>query len=211
MTQITPPTIRQDLQLIANMVQPGSRVLDIGCGDGALLAHLAETRNVDARGLELGQSNVNQCVGRGLSVVQGDADTDLADYPTAAFDHVILSQTLQAVHRPAHVLDEMLRIGRSAIVSFPNFGHWRVRWQLLSAGRMPVTGTLARPWYDTPNIHLCTIKDFAALAQDRHIKIEEAVTLNAASRPRALSGLSPLALRHANLFAAEAIFKLRRS
>lgn len=204
-------TIRQDLQLIAKMVQRGSRVLDIGCGDGALLSHLAETRGVDARGLELTQSNVNQCVARGLSVVQGDADTDLADYPTAAFDHVILSQTLQAVHRPAHVVNEMLRIGRSAIVSFPNFGHWRVRWQLFSEGRMPVTGTLSRPWYDTPNIHLCTIKDFEALTQEQHVKIEEAVTLNGRGKARALSGLNGLALHHANLFATEAIFNLRKN
>lgn len=204
-------TIRQDLALIANMVQPGSRVLDIGCGDGELLSHLAETRGVDARGLELGQSNVNQCVGRGLSVVQGDADTDLADYPTAAFDHVILSQTLQAVHRPAHVVNEMLRIGRSAIVSFPNFGHWRVRWQLMSEGRMPVTGTLSRPWYDTPNIHLCTIKDFAALTREQHVKIDGAVTLNGGGTAKVGNGLSGLALRRANLFATEAIFNLRKS
>ncbi len=204
-------TLRQDLKLIANMVQPGSRVLDIGCGDGELLSLLAETRGVDARGLELGQSNVNQCVGRGLSVVQGDADTDLADYPTAAFDHVILSQTLQAVHRPAHVVNEMLRIGRSAIVSFPNFGYWRVRWQLLSEGRMPVTGTLSRPWYDTPNIHLCTIKDFEALTRAQHVKIEEAVTLNSRGHARMLEGLNGLTLRRANLFATEAIFNLRKS
>ena len=201
-------TVRQDHKLIAEMVPQGARALDIGSGDGELLAHLAEARGVDARGLELSQRGVNECVARGLSVVQGDADTDLEAYPTAGFDAVILSQTLQAVHRPAHVLKEMLRIGRSAIVSFPNFAHWDVRLQLLVKGKMPVTGTLSKPWYDTPNIHLCTIKDFAALCDQEHFMIDEAVTLS--PKPRQHRRLEGLGLNWANLTAREAIFKLSK-
>lgn len=203
--------IRQDLQLLAAMVEPKSRVLDIGCGDGDLLSHLVNARHVDGRGMELSQRGVNASVARGLSVVQGDADTDLDDYPTAGFDYVILSQTLQAVHRPAHVLDEMLRIGRSAIVSFPNFGHWRVRQQLLLGGRMPVTGTLSNAWYETANIHLCTIRDFAIMCAEKDIRIEQAVTLSGSGAVRRAAALSGLGLRTANLFAAEAIFKLRKA
>ncbi len=137
---MTQPNIapgRFDLSVVADMVEPGSRVLDVGCGDGLLLQLLAGRKNVDGRGVELSQRGVNDCVAKGLSVIQGDADTDLADYPEDSFDYVILSQTLQATQRPRVVLDHMLRIGRSAIVSFPNFGHWRVRTELLLTGRMP--------------------------------------------------------------------------
>src|SRR5215467_6297972 len=158
--------LRRDLRLIAEMIEPGSRVLDIGCGDGALLASLARQKGVDGRGMELSQSGVNACVRHGLSVIQGDADHDLEDYPSDAFDYVVLSQTLQATHQPKRVLEHLVRIGRRAIVSFPNFGHWRIRWGVLTEGRMPVTPALAHPWYETPNIHLCTILDFVALCDE---------------------------------------------
>ncbi len=170
---------RVDLLLLADMVEPDSRVLDVGCGDGALLRILAETRNVDARGVEISQSNVNQCVARGLSVVQGDADTDLINYPDNAFDYAILSQTIQATHRPRDVLEQLLRIGQRAIVSFPNFGHWRIRSQIMFGGRMPVTQNLSYAWYDTPNIHFCTIKDFAVMCEELDAKVETSVALNA--------------------------------
>ena len=147
---------RIDLQLIANRVEPGTKVLDIGCGDGVLLDLLVTDRQVDARGLELSQKGVNACVARGLSVVQGNADTDLSYYPDNGFDTVILSQTLQATQKPLEVLSEMARIGERLIVSIPNFGHWRVRLDLLLKGRMPITGSLAASWYETANIHLCT-------------------------------------------------------
>ena len=153
-------TSRVDLLLIAEMVSPGARVLDIGCGDGTLLRLLAEKRGVDGRGIELSQAGVNSCVAQGLSVIQGDADTDLVHYPDLAFDFAILSQTLQATYSPRHVLEQLLRIGKRAVVSFPNFGHWRVRAQLLFGGQMPQTDNLPDRWYDTPNIHLCTINDF---------------------------------------------------
>jgi methionine biosynthesis protein MetW len=173
---------RVDLLLLADMVEPNSRVLDVGCGDGALLRILAETRNVDARGVEISQSNVNQCVARGLSVVQGDADTDLINYPDNAFDYTILSQTIQATRRPRDVLQQLLRIGERVIVSFPNFGHWRIRSQIMFRGRMPVTQNLSYAWYDTPNIHFCTIKDFAVMCEELDAKVETSVALNAQGR-----------------------------
>src|SRR5271167_3394401 len=151
---------RVDLLLVADMVERGSKVLDVGCGDGELLRILAERRDVDGRGIELSREGVNECVAKGLAVIQGDADTDLADYPDDAFDYVILSQTLQATRQPRVVLEHLLRIGRRAIVSVPNFGHWRIRAQVALLGRMPITKSLSHSWYDTPNIHFCTIKDF---------------------------------------------------
>ncbi len=202
--------IRTDLLLVADMVANDSRVLDVGCGDGALLDLLINQKNVDGRGIELSQTGVNACVAQGLSVVQGDADTDLKHYPSEAFDYVILSQTLQATHKPHDVLQEMLRIGRHGIVSFPNFGYWRVRWALLATGRMPVTNGLPSRWYDTPNIHLCTIRDFLALATDLGITIERgiAVSHNGDASPLSMSNGRPSAF--ANLLGEQAIFLLKR-
>ena len=203
-TVVQPQTqngLRPDLRLIAEMVEPNSRVLDIGCSDGGLLVHLWHTRNVDARGLEISRDGVRACVSRGLSVVQGDADTDLADYPTNAFDTVILSQTLQATQRPRDVLTHMVRIGRQAIVSFPNFGHWRVRFALLSGGRMPVTPALPLQWWETPNIHLCTVRDFRHLCEHMGVRIVRTVFLSRAGGPLKLSrGRWP------NLMAEQALF-----
>src|SRR6266480_7161993 len=144
---------RVDFLLVADMVDRGARVLDVGCGDGELLRILAENRGVDGRGIELSREGVNDSVAKGLAVIQGDADTDLVDYPDDAFDYVILSQTLQATRRPRQVLEHMLRIGRRAVVSFPNFGHWNIRLQLLFGGQMPQTENLPYTWYETPNIH----------------------------------------------------------
>jgi methionine biosynthesis protein MetW len=167
-------TLRTDLAVIAGHVAQGSRVLDIGCGDGALMAALRDTRGGDARGLEIDAGNVASAVARGLSVIQGDADIDLAGYPDASFDYAILSQTLQTTMRPDKVLEELLRIGRRAFVSFPNFAHWRVRLSLLRGGRMPVTRLLPIPWYETPNIHHLTVSDFRSFVEERGIKVEEA-------------------------------------
>ena len=196
--------LRQDLRLIAEMIEPRSRVLDIGCGDGALLAYLARQKSVDGRGIELSQSGVNACVGHGLSVIQGDADRDLEAYPAGAFDVVVLSQTLQATHRPRRVVEELVRIGRRAIVSFPNFGFWRIRLRLLLTGRMPVSHCLAYPWYETPNIHLCTIRDFVALCDAIGTTIERSVTLDRHGRPFALDPRGGLA----NMLAEQGVFML---
>ena len=197
---------RADHSLIAQMVEPNSRVLDVGCGDGALLRLLASSRGVDARGIELSQAGVNDCVSKGLSVIQGDADTDLKDYPTDSFDYFIMSQTLQATQRPKLVLENMLRIGRHAIVSFPNFGHWRIRMQLLLRGRMPITAGLSTPWYETPNIHFCTIRDFVELTESMGAQIERAVAINQLGAPLRLS--APWWLW--NMFGEQAIFLLSR-
>lgn len=178
----TVPASRVDLAVVGALVPPGARVLDVGCGDGNLLEWLEATKRIDGRGIELSQKGVNACVARGLSVIQGDADTDLATYPDGGFDLVILSQTLQATNRPRHVLEELLRIGRRAIVSIPNFGHWRIRSQFLAFGRMPVTEDLPYSWYDTPNIHFCTIRDFVELTRDVDAEIVEAYALDAGGR-----------------------------
>ena len=164
--------LRPDLAIIAQNVAPSSRALDVGCGDGALMAELRDTRQVDARGLELDPHNVALCVGKGLSVMQGDADADLADYPDASFDYAILSQTLQTTKRPDQVLDELLRVGRKAFVSFPNFAHWKVRANLLWNGRMPVTRLLPIAWYETPNIHHVTVRDFRELVAQKGYRVE---------------------------------------
>ena len=164
-------TLRPDLALIAAHVAPGARVLDVGCGDGVLMAELA-AKGCDARGLELDAANVALCVARGLSVVQGDADADLGFYPDDSFDVAILSQTLQTTHRPDRVVEQLLRVAPRAFVSFPNFAHWRVRASLLWGGRMPVTRLLPVAWYETPNIHHVTVDDFRHLVHERGWRIE---------------------------------------
>jgi methionine biosynthesis protein MetW len=196
---------RLDHLLVAEMVERGSRVLDVGCGDGELL-RLLETRGVDGRGIELSREGVNQCVEKGLAVIQGDADTDLVDYPDDAFDFVVLSQTLQATRKPRDVLEHMLRIGRHAIVSFPNFGHWKIRLSLLWGGRMPRTANLPETWYDTPNIHFCTIKDFRDLCEGVNARMERAVALNSWAQPLRLN--APWWFW--NMFGEQAVFLLSR-
>lgn len=201
------PILRPELIHIAEMVEPSSRVLDVGCGDGALLEHLARTKSVDARGIELSQAGVNASVAHGLSVIQGDADTDLAEYPSRAFDYVILSQTIQATRQPKVVLEHLLRIGRYVIVSIPNFGFWKIRLKLAFTGRMPITGMLSHPWYETPNIHLCTIADFVALSRTVDARIERALAVDESGDVRALSAPG----YWDNLTAAGAIFLLSRA
>lgn len=201
-----PGNVRVDHLVVAGMVAPGSKVLDVGCGDGELLRILSETRNVDGRGIEISREGVNQCVAKGLAVIQGDADTDLADYPNDAFDYVILSQTLQATSRPRQALEHMLRIGRRAIVSFPNFGHWKIRLKLLFGGRMPQTDNLPGTWYDTPNIHFCTIKDFRELCGTIGAEMERAEALHASGTPMRFA--APWWFW--NLFGEQAVFLLKR-
>lgn len=193
--------LRPDLAIIANNITENTRVLDVGCGDGALMAALRDQKNVDARGIEIDPANVSAAVTRGLSVVQGDADTDLSEYPDNSFDFAILSQTLQTTHRPDKVIDNLLRIGKYAFVSFPNFAHWRVRLSLGFGGRMPVTRLIPEKWYNTPNIHHVTIDDFRAIVRERQW-IQENQWF--------LSGDKQTSRAGANLLAEHAVFLLRK-
>ena len=193
--------LRSDLAIIAREVRAHARILDVGCGDGLLMAAWRDSKAADARGLELDARDVATAVARGLSVVQGDADTDLADYPDGSFDYAILSQTLQTTKRPDLVLDHLVRIGRQAFVSFPNFAQWRMRLAHMFGGRMPVTEQLPHRWYDTPNIHHVTIDDFRSFLAERDIRI---------AGQWFLSGDKPRNERLANLLAEHAVFLLRR-
>jgi methionine biosynthesis protein MetW len=170
-------TTREDFREILRLVRPGSRVLDVGCGEGELLELLATQKAVEGRGLEISPEGVSACLARGLAVVQGDADDDLDYFPARAFDYAVLSQTLPQVRQPRHVLSELLRIAERAIVSLPNFGHWRIRLELLTMGRMPLTSSLPTPWWGTPNIHLCTLRDFTQLCDDLGLRIEACAAL----------------------------------
>jgi methionine biosynthesis protein MetW len=199
-------TQRLDLQVIADLISPGAKVLDVGCGDGALLEMLIRDKNVDGRGVEISQPNVNLCVARGLSVIQGDADTDLVYYPAKGFDFTVLAHTIQATHNPRAVLEQLLRIGERAVVSFPNFGHWRMRLSLMMFGRMPVTKELPYTWYDTPNIHFCTIRDFVSLCDEVGVKVEKAVALDGNGDRIGLS----MPWWFWNFFGQQAVFLLRR-
>jgi len=194
-------TLRPDLAVIASFVDQGARVLDIGCGSGDLMAELEARRGAAARGLEIDRAAVAAAVARGLSVIQGDADTDLADYPDGSFDYAVLSQTLQTTRAPDRVLAELLRIAPRAFVSFPNFAHWRVRLSLLWGGRMPVTRLLPERWYDTPNIHHVTVDDFRAHLRQSGVTVERAWFLR---------GDRPIGPAAANLLAEHAVFLLRR-
>ncbi|MCX5617949.1 methionine biosynthesis protein MetW [Bombella sp. TMW 2.2543] len=198
--------MRFDQELIAGMVAPHSRVLDIGCGDGSLIGYLSQEKGCDAQGIELDMKAVTQSVAHGLPVMHGDADTVLADYPDDTFDYVVLQRTLQAVEYPRDVLRHMLRIGRSALVSFPNFGHWRLRWHLLRTGRMPMTSVWPTPWYETANIHPCTIYDFFALCEEDGYEVCKWMVVNG-NRQSRLAGQSP---HLANLFGEQGLFLLRR-
>ncbi len=198
--------VREDFREILRLVRPGAKVLDVGCGEGALLELLQTENGVDGRGLEISAQGVSACLARGLSVMQGDADRDLVEFPADAFDYAILSQTLQATREPRKVLADLLRLAERAIVSFPNFGFWRVRLALLTKGRMPETPALPDPWYATPNIHLCTLRDFTALCDELNLRIEAAVAL-APGRPARV--IDPQG-RLENWRAEQAIFLLKR-
>ena len=189
--------------LISSLIEENSKVLDVGCGDGSLLVFLENEKNINGRGLEISHEGVKTCLSKGLSVLQGNADTDLVNFPKNSFDYVILSRTLQATHKPKEVLKEMLRIGKKCIVSFPNFAHWKCRLDLLLEGVMPMTKTLSEPWYQTPNIHLCTIKDFIKICEllnisiDKAFRLSESGSIKTTDRPESF---------YNNLFSVEGVF-----
>ncbi len=199
-------TIREDFAEILKLVRPSARVLDVGCGEGELLELLTREKGVDGQGLEISPEGVAACLGRGLAVVQGDGDRDLDHFPTQAFDYAILSKTLQQMREPKHVLSELLRIAGQAVVSVPNFGHWKVRWALLSRGRMPETGALPEPWYSTPNIHLCTLRDFVSLCDALDLRIDACASLAEGRSARPIDPRQPLE----NWRAETALFLLSR-
>lgn len=198
--------LRSDLRVIADMIEPSSSLLDVGCGEGDLLAYLQQEKQVSGRGIELSQSGVNRCIARGLSVIQGDADIDLTYYPDNAYDYAVLSHTLQTLRQPKETLQHLVRIASHAIVSVPNFGHWKNRLYLACMGRMPVTRSLSYQWYDTPNIHFCTITDFIRLCEGLDLTIEKNIYITE-------SGISSNVSKHsrfANLFGQNGIFMIRR-
>ncbi len=198
--------LRPDLAVIAALIAPSARVLDVGCGDGALLKWLREEKQVDGRGIEINQAEVNAAISSGIPVIQGDVDSDLPHYPDAAYDYVILSQTLQAMRDPKTVLNDLVRIGKKAVVSVPNFAHWRNRLHLAVFGRMPVTKTLSYQWYDTPNIHFCTISDFVVFCEELGITIEHRVVVDARGAKTNFHGRGWAA----NLFGQQGVFLLSR-
>lgn len=181
-------TLRADLQLIADWVAPSSRVLDLGCGDGALLSWLNRNKAVRGYGVDFDVNNVVRCVQAGVNAIQGNLETGLAEFEDQRFDHVVLSQTIQAMHNTEQILVEMLRVGREAIVTFPNFGYWENRWQILQ-GHMPVSETIPYQWYNTPNIHWCMLGDFEALCAKNGIRVLERVVMNEAKRIHFLPNL----------------------
>jgi methionine biosynthesis protein MetW len=184
--------LREDFREILRLVRPAARVLDVGCGEGELLELLTREKGVDGQGLEIGQAGVSACLAKGLAVVQGDGDRDLDYFPTQAFDYAVLSKTLQQMREPAHVLSELLRIADQAVVSLPNFGHWRVRWALLAKGRMPETRALPEPWWSTPNIHLCTLRDFTALCRELDLRIDACSALSGGKPARPIDPEKPI-------------------
>ena len=197
---------RYDFDEILRLVRPGSRVLDVGCGAGDLLERLQREKRVDGRGVEIGPEDVAACLAKGLAVMQGDAERDLAEFSDSSFDYAILSQTLQAMRQPRTVLCELLRLADRAIVSFPNFGHWRVRMSLLTRGRMPVTRALPETWWQTSNLHLCTLRDFLELCDELGLRIEAASALVRGRPARAMDPMRPTE----NWRAEQALFLLSR-
>ena len=196
--------MKKEFKVIADLLPKNVRVLDVGCGDGSLMSHLIEKKNIEARGLELKKENVTKCIYKGLPVIEGNAETELNQFPNQSFDYVILSQTLQAFYNPERVLKDLLRIGKSVIISIPNFGYWKVRTSLLLFGKMPVTKTLPNKWYNTPNLHMCTIKDLFHFCLEKNIKINRAIGVNEDST----SEIKKSNLEIRNLFSKLGIFLL---
>ena len=194
--------MKNEFKIIANLLPLQSRILDVGCGDGTLIKVLIKEKGIDARGIELGEENVKACISKGLSVIEGNAETELNQFPDKAFDYVILSQTLQAFYQPENVLEQLLRIGHKVIISIPNFGYWQIRANLLLFGKMPITKSLPYSWYDTPNLHMCSIKDFYQFCEKKKIKINKVIGI----KGEKTSSIYKINLEMKNLFSEVGIF-----
>ena len=194
--------MKNEFKIIANLLPLQSRVLDVGCGDGALINALINEKNIDARGIELGKENVKECISKGLSVIEGNAETELSQFPDKAFDFVIFSKTLQAFYQPENVLEQLLRIGHRVIISIPNFGYWQIRAKLLFFGEMPVTKSLPYSWYNTPNLHMCSIKDFYYFCEKKKIKMDKIIGI----KSEKISSIYRINLEMKNLFSEVGIF-----
>lgn len=198
--------MKQEFKIISNLIDKNTRVLDVGCGDGTLMEYLKDSRKIDIRGIEISKNNVQKCLSKGLTVIEGDAEKDLLQFPDSSFDFVILSQTLQAFLTPEIVIKELLRVGKKAVVTIPNFGFWKIRLHLLLKGTMPITKNLPDEWYNTPNLHMCTLKDFYNFCENRNIKLDQSIAL----KNEKISTVNKLNLNIKNLSAELGIFLIER-
>jgi methionine biosynthesis protein MetW len=198
--------MKKEFQIISELIENNKRVLDVGCGDGTLMKHLKDNKNIDTRGLEISKNNVQLCISKSLSVIEGNAERDLQQFPDLSFDYAILSQTLQAFYNPEKVIDDLLRVANKAIVTIPNFGYWKVRLHLLLKGTMPITKNLPDEWYNTPNLHMCTIKDFYNFCSKKNIELYKSIALNGEKK----SQINKINLNIKNLYSELGIFLIQK-
>ena len=198
--------MKKEFQIISELIENSKRVLDVGCGDGTLMKHLKDNKNIDTRGLEISKNNVQLCISKSLSVIEGNAEKDLQQFPDLSFDYVVLSQTLQAFYNPEKVIDDLLRVANKAIVTIPNFGFWKVRLHLLLKGTMPITKNLPDEWYNTPNLHMCTIKDFFNFCSKKNIELYKSIALNGEKT----STINKININSKNLFSELGVFLIKK-
>ena len=198
--------MKKEFKIISELIENNTRVLDVGCGDGTLMKYLKDAKNIDTRGLEISKNNVQNCISKGLSIIEGNAEKDLHQFPNLSFDYVVLSQTLQAFYNPEKVIDDLLRVANKAIVTIPNFGYWKVRLHLLIKGTMPITKTLPNEWYNTPNLHMCTIKDFFNFCSKKNIELYKSIAL----KDEKTSTINKANINIKNLYSELGIFLIKK-